>query len=102
MNCSASAMLCTKSCSRMTVMAAFLPSDGLGGAQAVDLFRRAAQLGQDGVGMLTQSRDRVHARCIGVAAARRQQRRDRTDRSLDLRPAPARLQLWVAPDIGHR
>ncbi len=60
-----------------------------------------AELAQDGVGVLAERRDRVHARCAIRRHARRHEGGDRSSRAVDLRPAPSGRELGMRPDLVH-
>src|ERR1700733_13608316 len=79
-------------------------SHGPGLAQRRDLSRGEPELGQDGVGVLADRRDRAHEGGYAAGADRRRQRPDRAGRGADLGPAVLELrmseQLTDGPELG--
>lgn len=63
---------------------------------------REPELGEDRVGVLSDRRDGIHPAVEPVARTRRLQRRKRAGRRPDRRPALARGELGMPPDVAHR
>ncbi|KAG0756693.1 hypothetical protein G6F22_020213 [Rhizopus arrhizus] len=85
----------------MTAAAPAASAVGMRAAREAGTNRALRTTGCHRIGVLAHGGHRGHARREGIAAGRRQQRRQRAGRAVHLAPAGACLQLRVRPDAGH-